>query len=61
MHFWLLCPLPCKFTRRIPAPGILKKRGQKEKTSSCEGAYFYVFEKNKYEKMAKKGELTNAI
>jgi 8-oxo-dGTP diphosphatase len=43
------------FTRRILELGILKKLDEKEKASSRKGAYLYVFEKNKYEKMAKKG------
>lgn len=42
------------FTRRILELGILKKLDEKEKTSSRKGAYLFVFEKNKYEKKAKK-------
>ena len=42
------------FTRRILELGILKKLDEKEKASSRKGAYLYVFEKNKYDKMAKK-------
>ena len=33
----------------------LKKLDEKEKASSRKGAYLYVFAKNKYEKMEKKG------
>jgi hypothetical protein len=43
------------FTRRILELGILKKLDEKEKESSRKGAFLYVFEKNKYEKLAKKG------
>jgi ADP-ribose pyrophosphatase YjhB (NUDIX family) len=42
-------------TRRILELGILKKLDEKEKESSRKGAFLYVFEKNKYEKLAKKG------
>ncbi len=43
------------FTRRILELGILKKLDEKEKESSRKGAFLFVFEKNKYEKLAKKG------
>lgn len=43
------------FTRRILELGILKKLEEKEKESSRKGAFLYVFERNKYEKLSKKG------
>jgi 8-oxo-dGTP diphosphatase len=43
------------FTRRVLEPGFLKKLEEKEKGTSRKGAYLYVFDKNKYEKLSKKG------
>lgn len=43
------------FTRKILALGILKKLNQKEKESSRKGAFFYVFEKAKYNKLDHEG------
>lgn len=42
------------FTRRILELGILKKLDEKEKTTSRKGAFLFIFEKNRYEKKAKK-------
>lgn len=43
------------FTRKILALGILKKLNLKEKESSRKGAFFYVFEKAKYQKLDHEG------
>jgi 8-oxo-dGTP diphosphatase len=43
------------FTRKILALGILKKLNQKEKESSRKGAFYYVFEKAKYNKLDHEG------
>jgi 8-oxo-dGTP diphosphatase len=46
---------PRNFTRKILALEILKKLDEKEKQSSKKGAYYYMFNKNKYRKLAKTG------
>ena len=43
------------FTRKILALGILKKLNEKEKQSSRKGAFFYVFDKAKYNKLEHEG------
>jgi 8-oxo-dGTP diphosphatase len=43
------------FTRKILELGILKKLNQKEKESSRKGAFYYVFDKNKYNKLHHEG------
>lgn len=43
------------FTRKILDLGILKKLNQKEKESSRKGAFFFVFDKNKYNKLQHEG------
>jgi 8-oxo-dGTP diphosphatase len=43
------------FTRKILALGILKKLKEKEKESSRKGAFYYVFEKAKYNKLDHEG------
>ena len=43
------------FSRKILSLGILKKLGEKEKNSSRKGAFFYVFDQEKYDKLSKEG------
>ena len=43
------------FTRKILALGILKKLKEKEKESSRKGAFYYVFEKPKYNRLEHEG------
>ena len=43
------------FTRKILSLGILNKLNEKEKKSSRKGAFFYVFDVNKYNKFADEG------
>lgn len=43
------------FTRKIHSLNILHKLKEKEKESSRKGAFFYVFDKKKYEKLDKEG------
>jgi len=43
------------FTRKIHALNILHKLKEKEKESSRKGAFYYVFDKKKYEKLDKEG------
>src|SRR5689334_2768101 len=43
------------FTRKILDLGILKKLNQKEKESSRKGAFYFVFDKNKYGKLHQEG------
>ena len=43
------------FTRKILELGILKKLNQKEKESSRKGAFYYVFDKRKYNKLEHEG------
>ncbi len=43
------------FTRKILETGILKKLNQKEKASSRKGAFFYVFDKKKYNRLQHEG------
>ncbi|HOX83000.1 MAG TPA: NUDIX domain-containing protein [Chryseolinea sp.] len=43
------------FTRKILALGILNKLNEKEKESSRKGAFYYVFDKNKYSKLQHEG------
>ncbi|MBN8720145.1 NUDIX hydrolase [Hydrobacter penzbergensis] len=43
------------FTRKILAFNILNKLNEKEKESSKKGAFYYVFDKKKYERMDKEG------
>ncbi len=43
------------FTRKILSLNILNKLNEKEKESSRKGAFYYVFDKKKYEKLDKEG------
>ena len=43
------------FTRKILSLNILKKLAEKEKESSKKGAFYYVFDRNKYSKLDKDG------
>lgn len=43
------------FSRKILSLGILKKLYEKEKTTSKKGAYLYVFDRKKYEKLDHEG------
>jgi 8-oxo-dGTP diphosphatase len=43
------------FTRKILGLGILNKLAEKEKESSRKGAFYYVFDKNKYKKLHQEG------
>ena len=43
------------FTKKVLELGILKKLNQKEKESSRKGAFFYIFDKNKYSKLEHEG------
>jgi 8-oxo-dGTP diphosphatase len=43
------------FTRKILSLGILNKLTEKEKQSSRKGAFYYVFDKNKYKKLHQEG------
>jgi len=43
------------FTKKILALNLLKKLEEKEKESSRKGAFFFVFDKKKYEQLNKKG------
>lgn len=43
------------FTRKILSLGILNKLNEKEKESSRKGAFYYVFDKNKYKKLHQEG------
>lgn len=43
------------FTRKIHSLNILRKLLEKEKASSKKGAFYYVFDKKKYEKLDKEG------
>lgn len=43
------------FTRKIMALGVLKKLNQKEKESSRKGAFYYLFDKVKYNKLEDEG------
>jgi len=43
------------FTRKILALGILNKLNEKEKESSRKGAFYFVFDKNKYGKLHQEG------
>ena len=43
------------FTRKIHSLNILHKQKEKEKESSRKGAFYYVFDKKKYEKLDKEG------
>ncbi len=43
------------FTRKILALGILNKLNEKEKESSRKGAFYFVFDKNKYSKLHLEG------
>jgi 8-oxo-dGTP diphosphatase len=43
------------FTRKILSLGILNKLTEKEKESSRKGAFYYVFDKNKYKKLHNEG------
>lgn len=43
------------FVRKILSLGILNKLSEKEKTSSRKGAFFYVFDKAKYEQLEHEG------
>jgi 8-oxo-dGTP diphosphatase len=43
------------FTRKILALGILNKLNEKEKESSRKGAFYFVFDKNKYSKLNHEG------
>lgn len=44
------------FTRKILSLGILNKLKEKEKESSRKGAYYFVFDKNKYKKLHVAGQ-----
>jgi ADP-ribose pyrophosphatase YjhB (NUDIX family) len=43
------------FTRKILSLNILNKQNEKEKESSKKGAFYYVFDKKKYQKLDKEG------
>ncbi|MBA4054045.1 MAG: hypothetical protein C0490_04970 [Marivirga sp.] len=43
------------FTRKILSLGILNKLEEKEKESSRKGAFYYVFDRNKYNKLEHEG------
>lgn len=43
------------FTRKILSLGILNKLNEKEKESSRKGAFYYVFDRNKYDKLEHDG------
>lgn len=43
------------FSRKILSLGILKKLDEKEKSNSKKGAYLYVFDRKRYEKLADEG------
>ncbi len=43
------------FKRKILSLGILNKLEEKEKTSSRKGAFYYIFDKAKYSKLAEEG------
>jgi hypothetical protein len=43
------------FSRKILSLGILKKLDEKEKGGSKKGAYLYVFDRKRYEKLADEG------
>ena len=43
------------FTRKILSLGILNKLDEKEKESSRKGAFYYIFDKNKYSKLHQEG------
>ena len=43
------------FTRKILALGILNKLEEKEKESSRKGAFYYIFDKGKYQKLHQEG------
>lgn len=43
------------FTKKILSLGILNKLDEKERTSSKKGAFYYVFDKNKYRKLHSEG------
>jgi len=40
------------FTRKILSLNILKKLNQKDKETSRKGAFYYVFDRNKYNKLS---------
>jgi 8-oxo-dGTP diphosphatase len=43
------------FTRKILSLGILNKLAEKEKESSRKGAFYYIFDKNKYKRLHQEG------
>jgi hypothetical protein len=43
------------FSRKILSLGILRKLDEKEKGSSKKGAYLYIFDRKRYEKLAHEG------
>jgi hypothetical protein len=43
------------FTRKILSLGILKKLKEKEKESSRKGAFYFVFDRDKYNKLQHEG------
>ncbi|MFZ5970350.1 MAG: NUDIX hydrolase [Bacteroidota bacterium] len=43
------------FSRKVKALGVLKRLTEKEKTSSRKGAFFYVFDRKKYQRLARQG------
>lgn len=43
------------FTRKILSLGILKKLDEKDKESSRKGAFYYIFDKEKYKKLENEG------
>jgi len=43
------------FKRKILSLGILNKLEEKEKASSRKGAFYYIFDKAKYSKLAEEG------
>ncbi len=43
------------FSRKMLSLGILKRLDEKEKSSSRKGAFFYVFDQEKYKKLSKEG------
>ncbi len=43
------------FSRKVKALGVLKRLTEKEKTSSRKGAFFYVFDRRKYQRLAREG------
>lgn len=50
------CPLDRRnFSRKILSLGILQKLNEKEKFSSRKGAFYYVFDQKKYDKLEQEG------